>query len=202
MEFTHTQADIDSAVSSRLTRATANHDSAIGEKNSAIADLQAQIDGFKTKDEEGKQTKLTASELSLAQDKRIQQLENDAKESKIQILKQAEAKVVSDINSLDKDSIAKAGFDPKFSDMVLTELHKSRTLENGVAFYKDGEGAQIEQSSVLESLKAQYPEFITINRAGGNDVPGAKNRPDVDPAKESTSAYIDRMNLERAEARK
>ena len=194
--MTHTQADIDSAVSSRLTRANSAHDTAMGEKDSSIAELTAQINGFKANAEEGKKTKLTASEHTQALEIRIQQMEDNAKERDLQILKQSEDKVVSDINSLDKDSIAKAGFNPKFSDMVLAELHKSRTLENGVAFYKDSTGAQLEQSAVIEALKAQYPEFITINRAAGNAVTPGNGAPDADHSQESIEQFRARRETE------
>ena len=126
-------------------------------------------------------------------------MEKDAVDNKKLLADQAAQKVIAGINSSDKDLLLEAGFDNKFADIALNELHKGRTLENGTAFYKDKEGAILDQGAVIESLKAQYPEFITVPRNLGNTVPmnGVKLA-EVDYSKETTEEHITRRRAERA----
>lgn len=194
--FTHTQADIDSAVKARLARESNAHTAALSEKDAAITELNANIEALKAETVKGQATNQTATEHSLALEKRLEQVEAERAEDKRLLAEQEQQKIVNSINAADKDALLKAGVDPKFAEMALNELHKSRTLEDGKAFYKDGEGAILEQSAVVDSLKAQYPEFITINRAGGNNTPvGAPGSP-VDGSKETIEQFKARRESE------
>lgn len=199
--FTHTQKDIDSAVKARLARSENAHVGILGEKDASIATLNATIETLKAAAEKGVVTKMSASEHTEALEKRLDQMEKDAVDRDKLLADQAAQKVIAGINSDDKDLLMKAGIDPKFADIALNELHKGRTLENGTAFYKDKEGALLDQNAVIESVKAQYPEFITVPRNLGNQVPmnGVKVA-EVDYSKETTEQHITRRNAERASA--
>lgn len=197
MKFTHTQADIDSAVTARLARATNASDGILSARDASITELTATIDALKAEADKGKVTNQTAAQKEEAFEKRIKQMEDDAVESKRLLADEKAQKVLNGITSKDKDAILKAGFDPKFSDMALNELHKLRTLEDGAAFYKDADGAIIDQSVVIDSIKAQYPEFITINRSAGNNIPTGVTSTPIDFSKESTADHINRRNAER-----
>ena len=194
--FTHTQADIDSAVKARLARSENAHVGVLSEKDASIAERDATIAALQADADKGQAKKLTATEHTTALEKRIEQMElRDAEKERL-LAEQAAQKIVNGINTTDKDLLLKAGIDPKFAEMALNELHKSRTLENGTAFYKDGEGAILDQGTVIDSIKAQYPEFITINRAQGNNAPMEGGATNVDRSNESITAFKARREAE------
>ena len=188
-----TQADIDSAITARLAREQSKHEAELEALKAEKAELEAKF-------QEDQAKKMSVSERVEAQDKRIDQLLADIAERDRREAEAREQALTASLDSADEKALIEAGFNPKYSAIVLAELKKNRAVEAGAAFYKDSEGAAIDKAAVIESLKTQYPELVVVNRAAGNNVPTGQPKPSVDTSKESTEQYIERRNRERAEA--
>jgi hypothetical protein len=188
-----TQADIDAAITARLGREQAKHQAELEALKAEKSELEQKFQADQAK-------KMSVSERVEAQDRRIDQLLADIAERDKREAEAREQALVTSLDSADEKALIEAGFNPKYSSIVLDELKKNRAVEAGAAFYKDSEGAAIDKGTIIDSLKTQYPELVVMNRAAGNDVPTGQPRPSVDTSKETTEQYIERKNRERAEA--
>lgn len=187
-----TQEDLDKAITARLAREKKSHEAEIEIERQARKELELQL-------QEKKASEMTESEHRSALQKSLEQTRAELDEFKQTVAEKEKAEVIGRIDASDKDALLEAGFNPKYSQVVLEELKKARGFENGTAFYKDGEGAAIDRGQVIDSLKSQYPELVVVNRAAGNNVPTGTPGSMVDPKNESTEQYIARKNAERAE---
>jgi hypothetical protein len=188
-----TQTDVDNAITSRLSRLEKKHQAEIAEERQRAEDAEQKLQAMSAKN-------MTESERIVAQDKRIEQLQTSLNEFMERDAKAKEAEVLRSIDGSDEKALLEAGFNPKYSEVVLSELKKARGIDNGAAFYKDGEGAAIERGTVIETLKSQFPELVVVNRAAGNNVPTGEAAPKVDRKNESIEQFRARRAAEREEA--
>ena len=187
-----TQADIDNAVKARLAREQSKYDALIADEKQARADLEMKL-------QEKKASEMTDSEHREAMQKALDATRAELEEFKAAIVEKETTAIVAKIDNADEKALLEAGFNPKYSEVVLNALKQSRGIENGQPFYKDGNGAATDRSFIISALVSQYPELVTVNRGAGNAVPTGQGGMSVDPSKETAEQFIARMNRERAQ---
>ena len=187
-----TQADIDSAVKTRLAREQSAHEKVLAEERQVRADLELKL-------QEKKASEMTDSEHREAMQRALEATRAELEEFKTASVEKEKAAIALRIDNADEKALLEAGFNPKYSTVVLTALKASRGIEDGQPFYKNKEGAAIDRSAAIESLVVQYPELVQINRVQGNSVPTGQGQGAVDPSKETAEQFIARMQRERAQ---
>lgn len=186
-----TQEDLNNAITARLGREQKKHEAELEAANQRANELEQKL-------QQKSASEMTDSEHRAALQKSLEQTRAELEEFKQTVAQKEEAEIVGKLDMSDKDALLEAGFNPKYSQVVLGELKKVRGFENGVAFYKDGEGAAINREQAISNLTALYPELVMSGRVKGNDVHTRSAGPAVDPSKETTEQYIARRERERA----
>ena len=191
---TFTQEQMDGIIQGRLGKVQAKFESELEAIRSTNSDLELRL-------QEKSATVMTDTEHMVALKKSLEATQSELEEFKAQSEAEKKAKVVKAFDDADKQALLEAGANPKYANMLLDQIKKSRGIEDGTAFYKDGEGAAIDKSAIIEAVKAGNSELFLVNRVKGNSVPHgeAVTGAAVDYSKESTADFIARRNAERAE---
>lgn len=167
---TFNQVELDGILTKRLGKVETKHQEAMDSMKTQLDALTAEKASIEAAEVAATNAKMSTNDKLDAALLAIDGMKQDRLADKQALADAASAKVVGDINSSDEKALIEAGFDSAYTSMILPKLVELRGVENGAAFYKDGEGTLSDRASAISALAAKYPALITINRAGGNDV--------------------------------
>jgi len=189
-----TQEQVNDIIDSRFAKIAEKHKAELEAISAEKSELEVQL-------QERQASQMTASEHIDAMRKRIETLESGIKERDERQALEAQEKLIRGFDDADKQALLESGVNPKYADIVLSQLKESRGIEGDQVFYKDAKGGAVDRSLLIESLKNSNLELFVVNRAKGNNVPHGEGAPSVTPENETTEQYIARKKAEREQAK-
>lgn len=198
---TFTQEQLDEIIQTRLGKQGEKAQEQMTAKETELIEAKAKLAELALEAQKVKAASMTEGEHIIALQKSNADTKAELAEFKAQIAQAEQAKIAQSYDSADKDLLLQGGANPKYASFLLEQVKSSRGIENGVAFYKDGEGAAIDKATAIGLVLSSNPELCISDRVAGNAVPKGEFST-VDRSQESTEQYIARRESERAQQEK